>query len=188
MTTSLNPSDQIRLAMEALAAACSGRGARLFCSTTLRAALEGLFDSPAGFLVVLVPGDESVEPDAEVDELAVATVGISVVVAHRLPPTAKPSQALYGSVGAMPPFLDLVAEIRDAIRAMRMPSGSTSQIWRYAGRKRATLDGLDAPAYQLDFSLDATLPAVADGDASAEISMPSPTDADLEDPTQGELP
>ena len=62
MTTPLKPSDFVRLPMEALEPVCAARNARLFCSPTLRAALEALFDSPAGFLAIVVPGGESGDP------------------------------------------------------------------------------------------------------------------------------
>ena len=177
---SLPSADILRLPMEALASVCAARHARIFCSTTKRAALEALFDSPAGLLVMLVLGDESVADDDQIDEVAVATSGISIFVAHRLPPTAQPSQALYEAVGDMPPFLTLIEEVRDAIRAMRMPVDATSQVWRYKGRRAVQLDGLDMPAYQLDFELDVGLPPTADDDASPEISIPSPSDIEEE--------
>ena len=176
--TPLPPSSFLRLPFEALRPICDPIHARLFVATTLRAALEGLFDSPAGFLVILTPGEESTQGDA-IDEIQVVAAGISIVVAHRLPPTAAPSQGLYESVAGLPPFLDLIAQIRDTLRAMPMPAGATTGRWRYNGRRAVELDGLPMPAFRLEFEIDAALPPPEDGDV-AELAPLQPFD-DLED-------
>jgi len=148
--------------MEALKPVCATLGAHLFVATTLRAALDALFDGPAGSLVILVPGAELPESDSaageQIDELQMWRESISIVVSHRLPPTSTPSQALYEAVGGAQPFIDLVAAVRDAMRALRMPTGSTGRIWRYEGRKPVDFSGIPMPAFQLDFSIEATPP------------------------------
>lgn len=177
--TPIPPSDFIRIPMEALAPVCATLGARIFVSTNMRAALEGLFDSPAGFLVILVPGDETPQGDP-IDDLQVVSASLSILVSHRLPPTAQPSQGLYESVAGLPPFIDLIAQIRDTVRAMAMPEGSTGVRWRYMGRRAVDFDGILSPAFRLDFEIDAALPpALADADA-VELAPPQPFD-DLED-------
>ena len=176
--TPLPPSSFLRLPFEALRPVCDALHARLFVTTTLRAALESLFDSPAGFLVILTPGDETPQGDA-IDELQIMATGLSIVVAHRLPPTATPSQGLYDSVAGLPPFLDLIAQIRDAMRSMPMPEAATGGRWRYNGRRSVELDGVPLPAFRLEFEIDTALPPPEDGD-TAELAPLQPFD-DLED-------
>lgn len=170
----MKSSQFILLTMEALAPKCSERNAKLYCSTTLREALVALYDGPAGLVVAIVPGDEGADVEAAVDEMQVVQPELSVVVSHRLPPTAHPNQALYEDVAGMPPFLDLVDEIRDAVRSMRLPAGETGQIWRYAGRRRVEIDGQDMPAFRLDFAIDAALPAAAEDDAETDLAPAQP--------------
>lgn len=179
MSTPLPASSFIRLPMEALAPVCATLGARIFVSTNMRAALEGLFDSPAGFLVILVPGDETPQGDA-IDDLHVVSSGISILISHRLPPTAQPSQGLYESVAGLPPFINLIAQIRDTVRAMAMPEGSTGVRWRYMGRRAVDFDGIPAPAFRLDFEIDAALPPAWSEADSVALAPPQPIE-DLED-------
>lgn len=173
MTTTLTSADFISSALGALQPVCTSNRARLVVSTHLRAALDALFDGPGGSLVILVPGSEMPEPDSaagdQFGDLQIWRERISMVVSHRLPPTATPNQALYESVAGAKPFFDLVDALRDAMREMRMPAGSTGQIWRYDGRKPIEFAGIPMPAFQLDFSIEAAPPAAL---TETEIAPP----------------
>lgn len=185
----LSSADFIRLPFVALKPVCAVLGARLYVSTNHQHALEGLFDSPVGFTVVLVPGNEIPLTDSsageQIDELQIWSVGISILVSHRLPPTSVPTQALYEKVGSMPPFLDLVSKIRDAIREMQMPRGSTDVFWTYKGRRYMAVadDSSAVPVYQLDFEITATPPYP---DGSPEICRPLGAGADEETDDQSQ--
>ena len=160
---------------------------RLSASTAQQNALEGLFDSPSSFLVVIVPGDETVlssEAGGDmVAELQMASSQLVVFVSHKLPPTATPAQGLYEQVGKMPPLLDLVDSVRDAIRTMEIEKGSTSILWKYLGRKYLAIDGGTRvhPCYQLTFELTVTMPYFG-GSPEIVSNLPSPEDLEeLED-------
>lgn len=132
--------------------------ARVSVAATLRHALEGLFDSPAGFNIVLAPGDEAPASDSlagdQFDAIQVLNTAITVTVAHKLPPTAKPMQALYESVGGADPFLDLVDGVKHTVMAVEMPAGTTGVYWAYKGRQTASLDGVLLSAFNLSFELE----------------------------------
>lgn len=163
--TALHASDFIRLPFAALSPICRDLRARLYVTTTLQHALEGLFNGPSGFIVALVPGDELPLADSaagdQIDELQMWSQSIAILVAHKLPPTIAPYQSLYEQVGDMPPFLDLVSRICDTMRTMEMPTPATAGKWSYKGRRYVTVvAGGDKvlPVYKLEFDIEATPP------------------------------
>jgi len=175
MTAALAASDFLRLPLAALKPVCRALSARLTVATNFHHALDGLYYSPSGFNVAIVPGDELPLADSLAGEqhgdLQMWSVGISILVSHRLPPTIEVAQGLYDNVGGMPPFLDLVSRIRDAIRQMQMPAGSTGGFWTYKSRQYIAVAGDDKmlPVYKLDFEIEATPPYP---DGSPEICPP----------------
>jgi hypothetical protein len=167
MTNELKSSDFIRLVLKGLGPVCRERKCRLVVAMHLRAALDALFDGPSGSLVTMIPGGEQPE-DQEDDEVQVWDKGLSLVVSHRLLPTSTPNQALYESVAGAEPFLDLIDALRDAMRDLDMPQGSTGGYWRYLGMAPVEFQGIPMPAFKLDFSIYAA-PTTSRG-VSVEIS------------------
>jgi hypothetical protein len=154
MSTPLKSSEFIKHAKAGLAAICRARNAHLCVAVHLRAALDAMFDGPGGSVVTLIPGGET--PDGgEGGELQVLDKGISLIISHRLPPTAAANQALYDTVGGVEPFLDLIDALRDAMRELDMPAGSTGGYWRYTGMAAVEFSGIPMPAFKLDFQIDA---------------------------------
>lgn len=138
-----------RLLLDALAPIAGKHGARLTVSTDRAAALSALFDSPAGCVAILVPGAQGIE-DAD-GPVAVLRENVSLIVGHRLPPTAAPAEGLYASVAGAVPFFDALDELRAGVLAAPLPEGAGTGFWQFDGRDPLSVEGVPLPAYELRF-------------------------------------
>ena len=138
-----------RRLLEDLAPVAARHGARLSVSTDRAAALSALYDAPAGCVAILVPGAQSIE-DAE-GPLAVLRESVSLIVGHRLPPTAAPAEGLYSNVGGVSPFLDTLDDLRAAVLASPLPADAGTGYWRFDSRTPVFIEGVPLPAYELQF-------------------------------------
>ena len=142
-------SSLLRHLLDAIAPVADRHGARLTVSTDRAAALSGLYDSPAGCVAILVPGAQTVE-DSD-GPLAVLRETVSLIVGHRLPPTAAPAEGLYSSVAGAAPFLDTLDELRAAVLASSLPEDAGSGFWQFDSRTPVSIEGVPLPAYELQF-------------------------------------
>ncbi|MBP1589027.1 MAG: hypothetical protein ILO10_02385 [Kiritimatiellae bacterium] len=139
----------LRNLLDALSPVASRHGARLAVSTDRAAALNAFFDAPAGCVAILVPGAQAVE-DAQ-GPLAVIRESVSLIVGHRLPPTAAPAEGLYASVAGAEPFLDTLEDLRAAVIASPLPEDAGTGFWQFDGRTPVSVEGVPLPAYELQF-------------------------------------
>ena len=142
-------SDILRVLLDALAPVAGRHGAKLTVSTDRAAALSALYDAPAGCVAILVPGAQTVE-DSD-GPLAVVRESVSLIVGHRLPPTAAPAEGLYASVAGAEPFLDTLEDLRRAVLFTAVPEGAGTGCWEFGGRTPVSLEGVPLPAYELEF-------------------------------------
>ena len=138
-----------RILLDALAPVADKHGARLSVSTDRAAALSALYDSPVGCVAILVPGAQTVE-DAD-GPLCVLRETVSLIVGHRLPPTAAPAEGLYAGVAGAAPFLDTLDELRAAFLAAPLPEGTGTGCWQFDSRTPVSIEGVPLPAYELQF-------------------------------------
>ena len=139
----------LRNLLDALSPVATQHGARLAVSTDRAAALNAFFDAPAGCVAILVPGAQTVE-DSD-GPLSVIREAVSLIVGHRLPPTAAPAEGLYATVAGAEPFLDTLDELRAAVLASGLPEGAGTGCWQFDGRTPVSVEGVPLPAYELQF-------------------------------------
>lgn len=138
-----------RILLDALSPVADRHGARLAVSTDRAAAFNALFDSPAGSVAILVPGAQAIE--SADGPLCVVRESVSLIVGHRLPPTAAPAEGLYASIAGAEPFLDTLEDLRSAVLAAPLPEGAGTGCWQFDGRDPLSVEGVPLPAYELRF-------------------------------------
>ena len=98
MTAALAASDFLRLPLAALKPVCRALSARLTVATNFHHALDGLYYSPSGFNVAIVPGDELPLADSLAGEqhgdLQMWNVGISILVYNSMQQTIEDTKGL----------------------------------------------------------------------------------------------
>jgi hypothetical protein len=137
--------------LQALRPVAEARKTGLAAAATMHGALSALYDSPAGAVALLVPGDERVAEGY--DDLLVLEEEIHLVVGHRPVPTAEPGEGMYAAVGGAAPFLETLEALRDAVLGCAMPEGETGVQWEYRGRRGIAAAGMPLPAFDMVFAL-----------------------------------
>lgn len=125
--------------------------------------LELLAESPAGWRTVLHWDGEANPGDVpEAGDFCVQRLSLGVTANLGL--TAKPDQSLVKATAARPALLQLVAQVRERMRAYRWPEGITQGRALYKGADVIELPGsggIPLAGYRLNFELLIALPEAA---------------------------